>query len=101
MSLNLIEIWKQKGKIAEGVANAIFKKEHVEEIAEKRRKTCESCAYIDREGKSCALIGTQPCCSLCGCSLGLKTRSLSSSCDKEYWTAIVNQDEEDLIKENL
>jgi hypothetical protein len=101
MKINLIHIWKNKGKIAEGVANSIFKKEHIEEIANERLQTCMSCEHIDKTGSKCAVPGTQPCCALCGCSLAFKTRSLSSKCDIDNWSAAVTQEEEDLIKQNL
>jgi len=101
MKTNLIEIWKNKGKIAEGVANSIFKKEHVEDIAAKRREICESCEFIDRTGSTCAIPGTAPCCNQCGCSLHFKNRSLSAACDKGFWNAVVTEQEEDLITDNL
>ena len=34
MKISLIEIWKERGAIFEGVKNKIFKQEHIEEIAE-------------------------------------------------------------------
>ena len=94
---NLIKIWKNKGQIAEGILNNIFKREHVEEIANIRKEICNSCEYIDVIGTKCAVPGTSPCCSECGCSLKLKTRSLSSSCPKGKWRAEVTEQEEDAI----
>jgi len=35
---------------------------------------------MDNQGLSCVVTGTQPCCSICGCSLSLKLRSLDSEC---------------------
>jgi hypothetical protein len=101
MNNTIIQIWKNKGKILEGITNRVFKKEHVEQIAAQRMSICQSCTHIDKEGSRCAIPGTQPCCGLCGCSLGLKTRSLSSYCDDERWGAILTQDEEDKLKEQL
>lgn len=97
----LIKIWKERNKILEGIKNNVFKSEHVEQVANHRKAICDDCDYIDRDGKDCAVIGTQPCCSQCGCSLKLKTRSLSSSCPMGYWPAIVSQDEEDQILESI
>lgn len=93
----LIQIWKNKDKIAEGIANRIFKKEHVEEIAAARAAICEKCEHLDRAGKSCAIPGTQPCCGLCGCSRALKTRSLSSFCDDGRWDAVMTAAQEDQL----
>ena len=97
----LIKVWKNKGKILEGIKNKIFKQEHIEEIATDRMKTCNSCDFIDMEGSTCLLSGTQPCCSVCGCCLSLKTRSLSASCDKGRWNAVVSEEEEDLINKSI
>ena len=97
----LIKIWKERNKILEGVKNNVFKREHVEQVAAHRKAICESCPLIDLTGSHCAVIGTQPCCSDCGCSLRLKTRSLSSSCPQGYWDAVVSESEEDLIKNSI
>lgn len=102
---NVIQIWKAKGQILEGVKNNLFKKEDVEEIAQTRLKICYACETFDLEGKGCMVPGTQPCCNQdkggCGCSLSLKTRSLSSSCPLDKWPAEVTEQEEDLIKQKL
>ena len=98
---NTIKIWKERNKIFEGVRNNIFKKEHIEEIAFSRNEVCVKCPYIDVKGDKCAVIGTQPCCSECGCSLKLKTRSLSSECPKGFWKAVTTQQEEDLIRQSI
>jgi len=45
--------------------------------------------------------GTQPCCSLCGCNLKWKTRSLSSACDDDRWDALTDEETEDQVKSNL
>jgi len=98
---NTIKIWKERNKIFEGVRNNIFKKEHIEEIAFSRNEVCVKCPFLDVKGDKCAVIGTQPCCSQCGCSLKLKTRSLSSACPKEFWSAVTTEQEEDLIRQSI
>ena len=99
--VNLIKIWKERGKIAEGIKNNIFKSSHVEQIAFYRQEICNFCNYIDIKGDSCAVRGTQPCCSQCGCCLKLKVRSLSSECPKGFWKAELTQEEEDLLNNKL
>lgn len=97
---NLIRIWKDRNKIAEGIRNNIFKKKDVEDIAFYRNQICITCEFIDHIGKSCAVPGTQPCCSECGCSLAFKTRSLSSDCPKGFWKAeLTEQEEQDVLKQ--
>ena len=98
---NLIRIWKERGKIAEGVMNNVFKTHHVENIAFFRNEICKVCEFIDTKGDSCAIPGTQPCCSECGCSLKFKTRSLSSKCPKGYWEAELTEEEEVLLRQKL
>lgn len=102
---SVIAIWKAKGQILEGVINSIFKKEDVEEIANQRMQICTNCALFDMQGDGCMVSGTQPCCNEklggCGCSLGFKTRSLSSSCPLNKWEAILTEQEEDALKEKL
>lgn len=105
--MNIIKLWKNRNLIAEGVFNSIFKSEHVEEIALERLIVCESnlCGSYDSNGDGCEVPGTAPCCSNlnggCGCSLHFKTRSLSSSCPKEFWKAILTQAEEDILNDHL
>jgi len=98
---NLIRLWKERNKIAEGIANSVFKKEHVEEIAHQREIICKMCEFYDTKGTHCAIPGTQPCCAACGCSLGFKLRSLSSDCPKGLWQAEVSHAEEEDIKKQI
>jgi hypothetical protein len=58
---------------------------------------CNECPSKDAIGKECMIKGTQPCCMLCGCSLGFKTRSLSSSCPAKKWGSIVSEKKEDQL----
>jgi hypothetical protein len=46
---------------------------------------------MDTVGTSCMLVGTQPCCSACGCSLSMKLRSPDSECahpDGPKWRGV-------------
>jgi len=88
-------------EILEGIKNNIFKKEHIEEEAALRWKECSKCEYLDVEGNDCAVPGTQPCCSNCGCSLGLKLRSLSTECPIGKWNAVMSEKEEDALNNKL
>jgi hypothetical protein len=102
---NIIQIWKAKGQILEGVKNSVFKKEHVEEIAEHRMSICHFCDLYTEDDKGCIMPGTSPCCNQdkggCGCSLKLKTRSLSSDCPLGHWKAELTQEEEDVLNQKL
>lgn len=106
MKLNsIIQIWKHKGQIMEGIKNNIFKREDVERVADARMEICTGCPIYDPSGEGCMVAGTAPCCNQdkggCGCSLTFKTRSLSSSCPMGRWEAEMTQEEEDKLNEKL
>jgi len=88
-------------KIAEGVKNKIFKKEHVEEIANIRWLDCSTCEHLDTVGDSCAVKSTRPCCGKCGCSIGFKIRSLSSDCPVGKWSAVTDKESAIEIKKQI
>ena len=102
---NIIQIWKSKGQILEGITNSIFKKEDVEEIAEQRKAICTSCQLYTEDDGGCMVPGTGPCCDQrqggCGCSLKFKLRSLSSECPLGKWKAEMTQEEEDQLNQKL
>ena len=98
----LIEAFGNMPAIYEGIKNRIFKKEDVEQIAAIRWSICQKCDHLDTTGKKCTLPGTQPCCSLCGCAMANKTRSLISSCPDGKWAKFLNTEEEaKILRENL
>lgn len=103
--MNIIQIWKNKGQILEGLTNSIFKKEDVEEIALHRLAICHLCDLYTESDKGCMVMGTAPCCNEklggCGCSLNLKTRSLSSECPKGHWKAELSEEEDDQLSKKL
>ena len=66
-----------------------------------RGNICEQCSKFDMIGHSCAVPGTAPCCSSCGCILNLKVRSMSASCPDGKWAAFMSKDDEDKFKDSL
>lgn len=100
--MSLLDIFKNRKQILEGLKNKIFKQEHVEAVAKERwEQHCVRCESLDRGGKKCTVSGTQPCCGECGCSLGLKIRSLSSACPLNKWHALMTDEEEDELHKTL
>ena len=97
MKVKLKDIWKNRKQIMEGIKNSVIRDEFVEEIASTRMDICTSCVYKDVEGKECMVPGTQPCCSLCGCSLEFKTRSLSAECPDDRWPSLISEEDEDTL----
>jgi len=104
MAKSLLDVWKNKSSILEGIKNSVFKKETVEQIANARFVICSACPHIDRDGKKCLVVGSAPCCSLCGCKLGWKTRSLSEECadvNNKRWEAVLTENEETELNKEL
>lgn len=97
----LIRAFGNLPAIYEGVKNKIFKQEEIEEIAAIRWSICQKCKYFDFIGTNCAIPGTQPCCSDCGCSISLKIRAMSSDCPKGRWQAIMTPQMEDELKKQV
>jgi len=96
-----IDAFKNADKIAEGIKNKIFKKEHIEAVATDRFQICIKCSLFDAKGSDCIAPGTQPCCSDCGCSLAFKVRSLSSGCPKGFWDAFTTEEQENKINQQI
>jgi len=99
--MSLIKLWKNKGKILEGLKNKVFKQEHIEEIYNERKSICDKCPNLNLKGDKCYAPGTQPCCGVCGCSLSLLLRSLSSECEDGRWDAVLTEEQEDELNSQL
>ena len=97
MKVTLKELFKNRKQIVEGITNSIIKNEFVEEVSKLRIEICNECDEKDVVGNECALPGSQPCCTLCGCSLSFKTRSLSTSCPAKKWGSIVSEKKENQL----
>lgn len=104
MSNSIIEVWKKRNQIFEGIRHAIFKREDIEVIAQQRLNTCRAntCGYHDPTGDSTAAVikGVESCAS-CGCKLAWKTRALSDGCPIGLWTPILTDTEDAVLKEKL
>lgn len=105
--MDLLNAWKNRRKILEGIWNSIFPNSFVKKIAAERRKICESntCGYYDSKGinNACYIKGS-PCCIACGCNMKWKHHSLSSQCglssvEKEpLWKSIMSSEQEEKFK---
>lgn len=101
MSKTVKEIWAARNNILNGALNSFFRKSYIESIALKRLKACDACENIDKKGTKCFVPGTQPCCALCGCKLAWKARCLSERCDIGVWEAVLTDEEELKLKDEL
>ena len=51
--MSLLDIFKNRKQILEGLKNKIFKQEHVEAVAKERwEQHCVRCESLDRDGKN-------------------------------------------------
>lgn len=89
----LIRAWANRGQIVEGIKNSIFKKEDIEEVAALRNEICRTCPNFDTKGDTCAVPGTQPCCTACGCCLKFKQRAMAAACPLDKWKAEMSAEE--------
>lgn len=94
MANKLKTIWTNRKQIFEGVTNSLIRDEYVEDVSKLRMEICNDCSS---KGDECVVIGTQPCCNECGCSLAFKTRALSTECPLGKWKALMSEEEEDKL----
>lgn len=81
MKSSLLDVWKERNKILQGIKNTVIKKNEVEHISKKRMNICDVCPS---KSLDCGKL-IKACCSECGCSLEFKTRSLESKCPLNKW----------------
>ena len=99
MPNNIIKIWKNKGKILEGIKNSIFTTMQIRKVSKERLDICRQdlCDQYDPLGEmpNAAVKGKESC-GICGCLLKLKVKCLSCSCALEeqakepLWKAVEN-----------
>ena len=82
MANNLKNIWSNRKQILEGITNSLIRDEFVEDVARVRKELCDQCSSKGNE---------------CGCSLGFKTRALSTECPLGKWKALISEEDEDKL----
>lgn len=104
--MNLKRIWEHKREILDGVANSLFIRESIEQVALERTSICESnrCGFYDKEGISDKVnIPGVSSCGVCGCVIHLLTRSMHSKCSlhelgkQPLWESQLTKEEEDSL----
>ncbi len=78
---------KKLAEIAEGWKNLIDRDPEVEKIAEERLGLCLSCKYNNTSPE----LGMLSKCTLCGCVLEAKSRSLKSKCPINLWPDLTEE----------
>ena len=93
-----ISVWKKflkhRKEIFDGIKHNVVPTKSIRFIAKYRMSICKSCEHYSYNKQDCLIPGTEPCCKLCGCSLDLKTYSLSSSCPMNKWTQIISEEKD-------
>lgn len=98
----LLEVFKNRRLIWDGLRNNIIKQEHIEALYAERNDICAKCPFFQEKGPfHCSVPGTDPCCPECGCSLAIKLRSPNAECPKGLWKAVMTDQEAQLLKTNL
>lgn len=90
--------------IMEGVKNSILVTEQVELVAKERTSICKGClSNSENQKKYNGYKSFRPDlhCTVCGCDIHLKTRSLSSSCPLGKWVAQLTEDQEQELKKKI
>ena len=64
-------------QILDGFFHLVFKDEKVEEFAKRRAEVCNTCDKISKD--------YVPTCTVCGCTIGAKTRAKKSECPLKKW----------------
>lgn len=88
-------------KIVEGWRNRLIPpkrlKELIEQTARERMGVCEGCEFISSKQEKKGVRFDEHCV-ICGCTLSAKVRCLSCDCPLMKWVAVVDDDEEEILK---
>lgn len=85
--------------ILEGITNTIFVREEVEKIAAERMAICKMCPKNSKNVPG--TMRPDEHCTLCGCNLHFKTRSLDSDCPSGQWNALASEEDSQRIWDAL
>lgn len=78
----------------EGIKNHIFPKKEVEEISRLRLDICNTCEYHSSNKENYKSLRSDKHCTICGCPLVTKTKSLGTNCPIDKWGPILDINEE-------
>lgn len=66
----------------------------IEQISQERIGICNECEYISTKHTS---LRPDVHCTDCGCTLSAKTKCLSCKCPKNKWTAVLSEEQQNII----
>ena len=89
------------GQIYEGWKNKLLhaadKVAQIEIVSIERTAICDACPNHSKNHKT---VRPDEHCVSCGCTLSAKTKCLSCSCPNNKWTAVLTDEEQDVIEEH-
>jgi len=101
------ELWENKGKIFTGIWNNFLKKEEIEKLYQERLSICKVCDTYTEEKEGCfsSTFQSVPCCDNrkggCGCTLVLALKVPAKPCPKNYFPAIISEEDQKKLEEEL
>lgn len=66
----------------------------IEQTSKERMEICNNCEYVSTKHTS---LRPDVHCTDCGCTLSAKTKCLSCNCPKNKWTAVISQEQQNII----
>lgn len=85
-------------QIIEGWGNHLLPRKElelvIEQTSQERMDICNNCEYVSTKHSS---IRPDVHCTDCGCTLSAKTKCLSCNCPKNKWTAVISQEQQNMI----
>ena len=85
-------------QIIEGWGNHLLPRKElelvIEQTSKERMEICNNCEYISSKFSS---VRPDIHCTDCGCTLSAKTKCLSCNCPKNKWTAVISQEQQNII----
>lgn len=85
-------------QIIEGWSNHLLPRKElelvIEQTSKERMEICNNCEYVSTKHTS---LRPDVHCTDCGCTLAAKTKCLSCNCPKNKWTAVISQEQQNII----
>lgn len=74
-------------------------KEMIQQVSNERVTICNGCPFHSKNHKT--PLRPDAHCTDCGCNLEAKSACLSCSCPQDKWDAVVNDKQEELLKNEI
>ena len=68
----------------------------IEEVSKERIDICNNCEHVSTKHET---LRPDLHCTDCGCTLAAKTKCLSCKCPKDKWTAVISEEQQNIIND--